>query len=267
MQIEWTDERKRRIGAAGGVALVHGLFLLLLLSNPGFRVAAQEEAMKMLDIIELPEPPAEPPPPEKVAKSNVEKPKDPEGAASPANLRNTPTEIVAPVPEIRIPVPPPIPAAPAAGTGSATAAGASNVPGPGTGRGGTGTGLGSGQYGSGTGGGGGGIGRGTRARHISGRIVDSDYPERPYRARIGGTVYITFVVAPTGRVSSCRVTRSSGNRELDVATCRLIMARLVYRPARDGSGRPIAETIRGQQEWEVGPEPEPIEIEPEFVDE
>jgi protein TonB len=63
------------------------------------------------------------------------------------------------------------------------------------------------------------------------------------------------------------VTRSSGSRALDSTTCRLIQSRFRYRPARDGAGKPIAETIRGEHSWELGPEPPPIEIEPEIVEE
>ena len=134
------------------------------------------------------------------------------------------------------------------------AAGASNVPGPGTGAGGFGTGLGSGRFGTGTGGGGGG-GRPTRARHISGSIGPDDYPDSAYRARIGGTVHLRFTVAPSGRVSDCRVTRSSGSRELDSVTCRLIVTRFRYRPARNAEGVPIASTVVGEHVWEVAPQP------------
>ena len=80
-------------------------------------------------------------------------------------------------------------------------------------------------------------------------------------------MHLRFVVAPSGRVADCAVTRSSGSHELDSTTCRLIMARFRYRPARDAQGRPIASTIRGEQAWELGPEPPPIEIEPEIVEE
>jgi protein TonB len=222
----------------------------------------------MFDVVEPPPPPppAVPPPPEKVKKSTVAKPKDPEGAASPANLRDTPTQIVAPPPEIRLPVPPPVTAAPVAGQGNAESAGAADVPGPGTGRGGQGNGLGSGQYGTGTGGGGGGLGLGSPARWVSGRIRDSDYPDSAFRARAQGIVYLRFIVAPSGRVSDCRVTRTSGNAALDQTTCRLIMRRFFYRPARDVEGRPIASEIRGEHEWELGPEPPPIDVEPDIPD-
>src|SRR5687767_10070745 len=214
--ILWVQEHKDRLRSAAAVGLLHALIGWVLLTGLGYSPSAVlPEALKLLDIVEVP-----PPPPTRPAKPSVEKktrkarPKDPEGAASPANLKNTPTEIMAPPPEIRLPVPPPIPAAPAPGQGSAMAAGAATVPGPGTGAGGIGTGLGSGRFGPGTGGGGGG-GPPSRARWLSGGIRPSDYPDGPYRRRIGGPVHLRSTVAPTGRVSDCTVTRTSGSRELD----------------------------------------------------
>jgi protein TonB len=243
------DEKNRdRIKSALGVAAFHGLLGYAFLTGLGFDVVAEvSDELKMFDVTEEPPPPpAEIPPPDE-ARSEKNQTKDPEGAASPANLKNTPSEIVAPPPEIRLEVPPPVIAAPAAGQGSADSAGATDVPGPGTGSGGIGTGLGSGTQGTGTGGGGG--GRFTHARWISGRIQDSDYPRASYEAGVGGTVFLRFVVAPNGRVSECRVTRSSGHPDLDATTCRLIQRRFRYRPARDARGRPIADVIIGEHLW------------------
>jgi protein TonB len=104
-------------------------------------------------------------------------------------------------------------------------------------------------------------------RWISGRIMDADYPRSAVRARASGTVFLRFVVAPNGRVSDCGVTRSSGNRDLDETTCRLIVRRFRYRPAMDAEGRPVSATIRGEHVWELGAEPDPIELEPTEIDE
>jgi protein TonB len=258
------DLNRDRARSAAAVAAVHALLGYLLIAGLGVSVAdVAREQLKIFDIEEDPPPPPEPMQPEKVKKSAKAKPKDPEGAAAPANIRNTPTEIVVPPPKVILPPPPPIPAAPAAGQGSAPAAGAALVPGPGTGRGGQGTGLGSGAQGNGTGGGGGGIGGGVHARWLSGGIDRDDYPSSAVRSRAQGTVGLRFVVGPDGRISDCAVTRSSGSAVLDATTCRLLKRRLRYRPARDGSGRPIAETIFGDHEWGMDSEPPPIDVEPE----
>jgi len=265
-----SSDNRDRMKSAAGVAAFHALLGYAFLTGLGFEMPGIEsQELKMFDVFEQPPPPpAQPAAPEKVKKSKEPKPKDPEGAASPANLRDTPSPVVAPEPEIKLPVPPPVIAAPVPGQGSADDAGAADVPGPGTGRGGIGNGLGSGRYGTGTGGGGGGLGMGVarHARWISGRIRDSDYPDSAFRARAMGTVYLRFIVAPSGRVSDCRVTRSSGSRALDETTCRLIVQRFRYRPARDEYGRPIPEEVRGKHVWELGPEPPPIDIEPDIPD-
>jgi periplasmic protein TonB len=257
--------RRERIGSAAAVAALHALLGYAFLTGLGYApLPSLPDELKLFTPADTPPPPppkAQParPQPEKVRRKP--KPKDPEGAASPANLRNTPTEIVVPPPEIRLPVPPPLPAAPVAGTGSAPAAGAAPVPGPGTGAGGVGNGLGSGLSGNGNGGGGGGLA--APPRLISGRIDNDDYPPRAFETRAMGTVYIRFVVQPNGRATDCAVTRSSGSAELDSTTCRLIERRMRYRPARDSAGRPIASIVRGQQQWEIGPEPPPIDVDPE----
>jgi protein TonB len=258
------EEHRRRAGSAAGVAAVHALLLYALLRGLGFEVPAPiAEQLKLIDFAEERPPPTVPPPPEKVKESKKAKPKDPEGAASPPNLKDTPTQIVAPKPEIAIPVPPPIPAAPVAGLGNAPAAGAAEIVGPGTGRGGQGNGLGSGAFGTGSGGGGGGLGRGRRARHISGGIGPRDFLPGMTETLI---VHMRFTVTPNGRVRDCRVTRTSGNRELDSTTCRLLERRLRYRPALDGEGRPTTEVINGTQLWGIRPRAEPAEEET-FADE
>jgi protein TonB len=261
------EQNRDRIRSALVVAAFHALLGYALLTGLGFDVPAQVgERLKLFDAVEEPLPPLAEPPPPKPTNAKRPKPKAPEGAASPANLKNTPSEIVAPPPEIRLEVPPSVIVAPIAGQGAAPAAGAAQVPGPGTGSGGVGTGLGSGTQGTGTGGGGGGGGLATRARWLRGRISEADYPSAAFNRRIGGTVFLRFVVAPTGRVSECAVTRSSGSRELDGTTCRLILQRFRYRPARNAYGEPVAEVIRGEHVWEIGPEPPPIDIEPDIPD-
>jgi protein TonB len=117
--------------------------------------------------------------------------------------------------------------------------------------GGTGTGpaLGSGA-GGGTGGSGSGEqGGGTELEQIAGEITPRDYPRRLRNAGIGGVVGILFRVEPTGLVSRCSITRSSGVPELDALTCRLIVQRFRYRPSTDRYGRPIADDVEGEHEW------------------
>lgn len=84
-------------------------------------------------------------------------------------------------------------------------------------------------------------GGGSRAQHVSGQIVPNDHPSAAIETRPEGRVETRFMVGTDGRVSNCRVTRSSGNAALDQTTCRLIEQRFLWAPARDAQGNAIAE--------------------------
>jgi protein TonB len=100
MMLQLGQVRRDRVGSALAVAALHALLFYAFLTGLGARFVEQvSEPLKMFDALEEPPPPpAQPAPPEKVKKSAVAKPKDPEGAASPANLKDTPTQIMAPPP-------------------------------------------------------------------------------------------------------------------------------------------------------------------------
>lgn len=236
------------------VGALHAALAYGFLTGLGVEIVREvEEPLALINLADTAPPPepATPMLPEKAPEPTA-RPKDPEGAAAPPAIRNTPTPLVAPPPEVRLPVQTPIPAAPVAGQGSASAAGAAPVPGPGTGRGGIGDGLGSGRFGDGTGGGGGG-GVAEPTSYWRGEIRRSDYPAEAVANRWEGRVTMRLVVDPQGRVADCRVTRSSGYRSLDAATCRLAVRRLRYRPARNSAGRPVSDVTVASHHWIMGP--------------
>ena len=170
--------------SALGVAALHALLGYVFLTSLGFDLTTRiSNDLKIFNVAEEPPPPAAELPNPDEAEADTQQTKDPEGAASPPNLKDTPTEIMVPEPLIKIEVPPPVIAAPAAGQGNAESAGATNIVGPGTGSGGVGTGLGSGLDGDGTGGGGG--GRFTHARWISGSHPRFGLSARRLRGRRG----------------------------------------------------------------------------------
>lgn len=247
--------------AALPVLLIHLLIGYGLLRGLDYVPPAPvDEALKLLNLApELPPPPVEepPPPPPSEGSAAPERAADPrpEGAASPPNLEARPTPIVAPEPVIRLPVPPPMPAAPVAGEGRRSSAGAAPVPGPGTGSGGFGTGFGSGRGGSGAGGGGGGGGRGSGVgmrppRWLRGTMGPRDLPPDLQETGTGAALTTLYWIEPNGRVSGCRVTRSSGDRRLDAITCRLIEQRWLYDPARYPDGRPFRSRMVQDHYWE-----------------
>jgi len=251
----WPDERA---GGAAATFVVHvalGLGLLWGLGAPLPRMV--DRALEVITV--APPPPAvisiPPPPPASSEAARRRAAPGREGAASPPNLRSEPTPVVAPEPVISMPVPPPIVSAPVAGRGSDPTAGAAPVRGPGTGAGGIGDGRGAGYGGDGGGGGGGrGFGRVTPPRHISGRITE--IPSWAWEQGMQGTVGVRYSVAINGRVVNCRITRSSGHRELDVHTCDLIQRRFRFAPARDEDGQPFQADIVENHSWEIRDEPD-----------
>jgi protein TonB len=119
----------------------------------------------------------------------------------------------------------------------------------------SGGGSGSGPaLGAGAGGGSGGQGYGgddggTDLEKIAGEIEPSDYPRSLGNRGIGGRVSVTFTVETSGRVTNCRVTRSSGTAELDALTCRLMEQRFRFRPSTDRYGRPIRDEVDWDHDW------------------
>lgn len=253
--------RRDRLGGAAATFSVHvalGLALLWGLGAP-FPKAAQK-ALQVLAVAPPEETSVSIPPPPPVSRDENERRRsapDREGAASPPNLRSEPTPVVAPTPIIPLPVPPPIVSAPIAGQGNDPSAGAAPISGPGTGAGGFGEGRGSGYGGNGGGGGGGrGFGRRIGPRLLRGAIRDSDYPRWAWERGVGGTVGVRFTVAVDGRVTNCRITRSSGHAELDGWTCDLLARRYRFAPSRDEDGQPVPADVVENHSWEVRDEPE-----------
>ena len=251
---------RERAEAAIPAGIVHGLIAYALVA--GFSVDLPEAARDTLRMVrlmpeEVPRPePSVPPAPEPIFTDVVRPAADPreEGAASPPNLRSRATELALPEPVIQLPVPNPLVVADKPGTGRDRTSGNADVPGPGTGSGGFGEGSGSGWRGDGPGGGG--YGYPTPPRLIRGSLRDSDYPRGLGELGVQGTVSVLYAVQPNGRVTNCVVTRSSGSRELDQTTCRLIEQRFRFEPSRDGRGRPIQSQIVENHSWEVREDPD-----------
>ena len=227
-------------GAMAAVIGIHALLLFAFLNLSGtIQVVDPQRVMNVFDVREVEPPPPEPPPPPP-AQQQQRAPEE-EGGAAPENIRSRATPVVAPEPEVTLPIPLPTPTTETPNTGSDPTQGASDRPGPGTGAGGTGTGTGSGAGGSGTGGGGGGIA--SRAAVQRG-ITNRDYPVQIQRAwPRGGQIFVRLRVEPNGRASQCDVMRSFGDRVADQWTCRLLMDRGQFRPARNQRGEAVSDWL------------------------
>jgi protein TonB len=224
-------ERPDQAKAIAAVIAVHAALAAIILTGLNGRIVTQAvESLKTFDLRRPPPPPPEPPPPARRA----ERAKLEEGAAG---KKAEPSPVVAPQP--KLPLPSPIPAASVAGTGNAPSQGAANA-GTGPGAGGTGIGRGGGGIGDFTG--------FTPARMI-GKIPNSEY-RRISAGRIPrGSASIGFTVNTNGRISGCRIIRSSGDALVDSRVCAAATRYLLFSPARDPSGRPVAQDLTYTPNW------------------
>lgn len=228
-------------GAIAGVIVIHaGLLFVFLHLSGKIDLTHPQSALSVFDVTAVPPPPPITPEAQRQPQDQRQKPREQEGAASERNLKSEATPIVAPKPPVQLPIPLPVNTSETPNQGASPAQGASNVVGPGTGAGGTGTGTGSGGSGSGAGGGGDG-GIATRASPISRGPRGRDFPSHLRRLLSAGyTPWVRFTIEPSGRLSNCRVHQTSGNAELDSVTCALVTRYLVYRPATNRRGEPVA---------------------------
>lgn len=93
--------------------------------------------------------------------------------------------------------------------------------------------------------------RATPNNSSSNWISNSDYPRRDLVDGHEGSVGYRLVIGTNGRVSSCELTRPSGFRGLDSATCRLITGRARFDPATDETGAKVLGTYSGTVTWDI----------------
>lgn len=69
-------------------------------------------------------------------------------------------------------------------------------------------------------------------------LVAQNYPVEAVRSELEGRVGVQVEIDPTGAVSRCMVTSSSGHAILDEAACKGMERYAQFNPARDSEGRP-----------------------------
>jgi len=78
-----------------------------------------------------------------------------------------------------------------------------------------------------------------------------DYPVSAIRAGAEGTARIGWTIGIDGRAKDCRVLSSSGNADLDKASCDAILLRARYSPALDQHGNPIESYSERRIRWKL----------------
>ena len=227
-----TAEGPDRAKAIGAVVAVHVALAFVILTGLNVHSVSQAvDRLKTFNFQQEPPPPPKPPPAKPQSHESMKK-----AAGAPAT-KAEPSPVVVPPP--RIPAPSPLPGAKVAGTGNASSSGAAA----------SGNGTGAGSIGNGPGGGGtADYSRFTPARKIT-KIPDREYRSLAATGLQRGVVGVTVKVNTDGSVSNCRIARSSGNRGVDGLMCQLTLRYIRFDPARDPSGRPVAQDITFFPNW------------------
>lgn len=80
-------------------------------------------------------------------------------------------------------------------------------------------------------------------------VTPDDYPVEAYRNKAEGVVIFLLAIGTNGTPLGCEITRSSGIKELDEATCRLVSERARFTPALGPKGVPTIGTYRNSVRW------------------
>ena len=212
-----------RIVAIILVALIHIVIGYVLISGLAYKAAvAVVERVTTVDIEEPPPPEEEPPPPEEVPQTAPPPPVAPPPpiniAPAPPPIQTQPTIPPPSPPALRIP-----PAAPVAPPAPPPA-----PPPP--------------RF----------TPKDPQPRGNPGRwVTTNDYPSRSIREEQEGVTTVALSVDASGRVTGCRITRSSGHSQLDDATCSNMQRRARFTPATDGSGKEVAGTYTQSVRWQL----------------
>lgn len=92
-------------------------------------------------------------------------------------------------------------------------------------------------------------GRATPRNDPGSWVTTGDYRTSWINRELTGTARFDLAIAPSGRVTSCRITQSTGHDVLDQATCRLIAQRARFEPATDSTGKSVAGTYSSSIRW------------------
>ena len=82
-------------------------------------------------------------------------------------------------------------------------------------------------------------------------MLTEDYPQKAIREGAEGVAGFRVVVGSDGRVDACEITRSSGNAELDAATCKNVTRRARFEPATNGDGQKVVGSYSSTVRWQL----------------
>ncbi len=95
-------------------------------------------------------------------------------------------------------------------------------------------------------------------RNVVSLFSSDDYPYEAMQNNWQGDVIVTLRIGTDGRPRICRIVLSSGHEPLDLATCRIMLTRAKFTPARDSNGNAVEDDFKTPViHWRLVQEPEP----------
>jgi TonB family protein len=82
-------------------------------------------------------------------------------------------------------------------------------------------------------------------------VTTNDYPAMALREEMQGVSGFMLTVSPSGLVTDCRITASSGSPQLDQATCANVIRRARFDPALDAKRKPIVGYYSNRVRWQI----------------
>lgn len=76
-----------------------------------------------------------------------------------------------------------------------------------------------------------------------------DYPYGALRTRKQGVVHFRLGIDDEGKPTECETPRSFADETLDKLSCKLLLQRATFEPARDTDGKPVASFYRNMVSW------------------
>lgn len=90
------------------------------------------------------------------------------------------------------------------------------------------------------------------SRESEANAAFTTYPPESLAKGEQGIVHYRVKIDRDGLAEECEVTKSSGHGRLDRETCRLLMDRGRFTPARSGTGRATRSLYDGRVHWRIG---------------
>jgi TonB family protein len=82
-------------------------------------------------------------------------------------------------------------------------------------------------------------------------MANAEYPSSALRENREGIVAFRLIVDRAGKPSQCLITKSSGQDDLDKATCETMMSRAKFTPAVNASGAPVEGFYESRVKWKL----------------